>query len=78
MKAAEMNLGVLGLFSKIDWGGGGATVSGSPGRAEQGVAGVPPGIGTYGCQGTSCQAVKQVVQALVVKVCRVEVCNKVF
>ena len=47
--------------------GGGATVSGSPGRAEQGVAGVPPGIGTY-----------QVVQALVVKVCRVEVCNKVF
>ena len=36
--------------------GGGATVSGSPGRAEQGVAGVPPGIGTYGCQGTACQA----------------------
>ena len=25
-------------------------------RAEQGVAGVPPGIGTYGCQGTACQA----------------------
>ena len=35
--------------------GGGATVSGSPGRAEQGVAGVPPGIGTCGCQ-AACQA----------------------
>ena len=48
------------------------TVSGSPGRAEQGVAGIPPGMDCLGLR------VNRGVRDLLVKVCLLVVSNKDF
>ena len=50
------------------------TVSGSPGRAEQGVAGIPPGMDAH-LSGAPCQSG---VRDLLVKVCLLVVSNKDF